>query len=119
MAFTLADCREREGLGPDQKRGLAANEKTAACVPYPATPAGQADFLRDLWAVIRSVPGGLGRGLIWWEPAWLPVPGAEWTKPAGLAYIHEKGPGGNEWANQGLFDYDGRALPALELLERL
>ncbi|MBR6378239.1 MAG: arabinogalactan endo-1,4-beta-galactosidase, partial [Oscillospiraceae bacterium] len=106
MAFTLADCREREGLGPDQKRGQAANEKTAACVPYSATPAGQADFLRDLWAVIRSVPGGLGRGLIWWEPAWLPVPGAEWTKPAGLAYIHEKGPGGNEWANQGLFDYD-------------
>lgn len=119
MAFTLDDCREREGLGPDQKRGLAANEKTAACVPYPATPAGQTDFLRDLWAVIRSVPGGLGRGLIWWEPAWLPVPGAEWTKPAGLAYIHENGPGGNEWANQGLFDYDGRVLPALEELQRL
>ena len=116
MAFTLEECNEREGLSPDQKRGLAANEKTAAAVPWPATPEGQAEFLRELLTVIRSVPNGLGRGLIWWEPAWLPVPGAEWTKPAGLAYIHEKGPGGNEWANQGLFDYDGRVLPAMDEL---
>ena len=113
MAFTLEECSAREGLRPDQKRGLAANEKTTAAVPFPATPAGQTAFLRELRAVIRSVPNGLGRGLIWWEPAWLPVPGAEWTKPAGLAYIHETGPGGNEWANQGLFDYDGRVLPAM------
>ena len=119
MAFTLEECRDREGLTAEQKRGLAANEKTAAVVPYPPTPEGQAEFLRDLLAVIRSVPGDLGRGLIWWEPGWLPVPGAEWTKPAGLAYIHEKGPGGNEWANQGLFDYDGRALPALDELQSL
>lgn len=26
--------------------------------------------------------------------------------------MNEKGPGGNEWANQALFDYDGNALPA-------
>lgn len=31
-----------------------------------------------------------------------------------IAYMDEKGPGGNEWANQALFDYDGNALPALE-----
>ena len=119
MAFTLAECHEREGLSRAEKRGLAANEKTAAGVPYPATPEGQSAFLRELWAVIRSVPNGLGRGLVWWEPAWLPVPGSGWTTPAGLAYVHEQGPGGNEWANQGLFDYDGRALPALTTLEEL
>ncbi|MCM1552954.1 MAG: arabinogalactan endo-1,4-beta-galactosidase, partial [Butyrivibrio sp.] len=28
----------------------------------------------------------------------------------------EKGPGGNEWANQALFDYEGNALPALEAI---
>ena len=71
------------------------------------------------WGVIRSVPKDLGRGFIWWEPAWLPVPGAEWAKPASLAYVHEPGPGGNEWANQGLFDYDGNALPALHLIADL
>ncbi len=119
MAFTLAECYEREGLTREQKRGLAANEKNAGCVPYPCTPQGQRAFLEELWAVIRSAPGNLGRGLIWWEPAWLPVPGSEWTTPAGLAYIREQGPGGNEWANQGLFDYDGRALPALSALGEL
>ena len=30
--------------------------------------------------------------------------------------MSEKGPGGNEWANQALFDYDGNALPALEAI---
>ena len=119
MAFTLEECCEREGLTREEKRGLAANERTAAKVPYPATPAGQCAFLRDVWEIIRSTPNDLGRGFIWWEPAWLPVPGAEWTKPEGLAYVHEPGPGGNEWANQGLFDYDGKALPALKILENL
>jgi arabinogalactan endo-1,4-beta-galactosidase len=119
MAFTLEECNEREGLRPDQKRGLAANEKTAANVPYPMSPEGQCAFLRDLWEVIRSVPGDLGRGFIWWEPAWLPVKGSGWTTPEGLAYVREKGPGGNEWANQAMFDYDGRALPVLNTLEHL
>ena len=119
MAFTLEECNVQEGLQRDQKRGLAANEKTAAAVSYPCTPQGQAAFLRDLWDVIRSVPDDLGRGFVWWEPAWLPVKGSGWTAPAGLAYVREKGPGGNEWANQAMFDYDGRALPILETLERL
>jgi arabinogalactan endo-1,4-beta-galactosidase len=119
MAFTLDECCEREGLTRAEKRGLAANEKTAEKVPYPITPEGQCAFLRDLWDVICSVPDGLGRGFVWWEPAWLPVKGSGWTTPAGLAYVHEKGPGGNEWANQGLFDYDGKKLPALDLIRDL
>lgn len=35
---------------------------------------------------------------------------------AALAYTGENGPGGNEWANQALFDYDGNMLPALEVI---
>lgn len=30
--------------------------------------------------------------------------------------MNEKGPGGNEWANQALFDYDGNALPSLSVI---
>ena len=118
-AFTLDECNRHEGLERTEKRGLAANEKTAAAVPYPMTPAGQCQFLQDLAAVIRQVPNRLGRGLIWWEPAWLPVKGSPWATDAALRYIHETGPGGNEWANQALFDYDGAALPALELMSVL
>ena len=118
-AFTLDECSAHEGLTPAEKRGLAANEKTAAAVPYPMTPEGQCQFLRDLTQVIRQVPKGLGRGFIWWEPAWLPVHGSHWATEAALAYINESGPGGNEWANQAWFDYDGHALPVLELLSSL
>ena len=119
MAFTLRECNDREGLALSEKRGLAANERTAANVDYPCTKEGQCRFLEDLWDVIRSVPNDLGRGFIWWEPAWLPVKGSGWTTPEGLAYVREQGPGGNEWANQGLFDYDGVSLPALRTLEDL
>ena len=118
-AFTLTECNDYEGISLEEKRGLAANEKTAARVPYPMSPEGQTAFLRDLWTVIRSVPEDLGRGFVWWEPGWLPVKGSGWTTPAGLAYVKEKGPGGNEWANQGLFDYEGRTLPALLSLAEL
>lgn len=118
-AFTLTECCDHEGITREEKRGLAANEKTAVGVAWSMTPDGQAAFLRDLCDVIRGVPGGLGRGFVWWEPAWLPVRGSGWTNRAGLEYIHEAGPGGNEWANQGMFDYDGNALPVLLGLEEL
>lgn len=65
-------------------------------------------------ALLKSVPGQLGAGFFYWEPAWLPVPGSGWATEAALAYTGEPGPGGNEWANQALFDYAGNALPALE-----
>ena len=69
-----------------------------------------------LMEVIRDVPENRGRGFVYWEPAWIPVPGCGWANDAALAYIGEKGPGGNEWANQALFDYDGNALPALKTI---
>ena len=40
--------------------------------------------------------------------------GSGWASEEALKYIEEKGPGGNEWANQALFDYNGNALMALE-----
>ena len=38
------------------------------------------------------------------------------TNMAPAEYIHEKRPGGNEWANQALFDFEGHALPALDVI---
>ena len=71
---------------------------------YPATPAGQSAWLRDLQSVVRTVPGGLGLGSFWWEATWTAVPGNGWSPrdPAS----------GNGWENQALFGYDGRLLPA-------
>lgn len=115
-AFSLEDYREYEQLPPEQRKGMATKVELAAKIAYPIGPEGQCDFLTDLTAALRQVPDGHGKGFIWWEPAWLPVPGSGWATEAALAYTGEKGPGGNEWANQALFAYDGSALPALDTL---
>jgi arabinogalactan endo-1,4-beta-galactosidase len=72
--------------------------------------------MRAVMDVIKNVPNGLGCGFFYWEPAWIPVKGSGWATPASVEYMHEKGPYGNEWANQALFDYDGNALPALSVI---
>lgn len=119
MGFTLEDYSEYEGLPPERRKGMAATPELSRDIDYPMTPQGQCDFLRDLTEVIRGVPEGRGRGFVYWEAAWIPVPGSQWANEAGLAYTGEKGPGGNEWANQALFDYEGRTLPALETIRDL
>ncbi len=116
MGFTMESYAAWEKLEDHQRKGAATRPELAARAPFPMTPQGQADFLRALLEILRAVPGGRGRGLFWWEAAWIPVPGSGWARPGGWEYVHEHGPGGNEWANQALFDFDGNALPALEVL---
>ncbi|MDO5337815.1 MAG: glycosyl hydrolase 53 family protein [Eubacteriales bacterium] len=116
MGHTLDDYKEYEALADNRRKGMATRPELAKLVPYPMTLEGQADFMRDILTIIREVPENLGRGFCYWEPAWIPVPGSGWATEAACAYMGEKGPGGNEWANQALFDYDGNTLPALEVI---
>ena len=116
MGFTLEDYSARELLGTADRKGAAAKTELAAHVPYAMTPHGQAEYTSDLLQVLRNVPERRGKGFFWWEAAWLPVPGSSWARQAGWEYVHEKGPGGNEWANQTLFDYDGNVLPAMNII---
>lgn len=79
---------------------------------YPITPEGQAAFIRDFLAKARENEIS---GVFYWEPLWLPGEGICWASEAGQAYIHEEGKStANEWANQCLFDYEGRKLPAFD-----
>lgn len=112
MGFTMEDYQRYEGLSGEERKGMATRPALVEQIEYPMTPEGQRAFLHDLIAVLRDTPGAAG--YCWWEPCWLPVPGSQWATAAGRAYVGEPGPGGNEWANQALFDYDGNALPALE-----
>lgn len=82
---------------------------------YPATVAGQTAFLRDLRDIIQAVPDDRGRGLIWWEPTWLPVPGANWGTEAGKLDNDDTGTLSNPWDNQTLFDWNGEALDTLDV----
>ncbi len=112
--FTMEDYRDREKLPKNELKGMATRAELVEHLEYPMSPQGQADFMRDIMSRIQSVPGGAG--FYYWEPAWIPVCGCGWANEAALLYTGEKGPGGNEWANQALFDYDGNALPALEVI---
>lgn len=114
--FTMEDYGKYEKLSPENRKGYATKPELAAKVPFPMTKEGQADFMKAFFDVINQVPEGKGRGFFYWEPAWIPVPGSGWANEAALRYIEEKGPGGNEWANQALFDYEGNALPALRII---
>ena len=81
---------------------------------YPATVDGQYQFLTDLIDTVRGIPDGRGLGIVYWEPAWLPVQGTSWASLEGMKYGDDVvGGGGNPWANQGLFDFKGNALSSL------
>lgn len=116
MGHTMEDYQKYEKLSDEERKGMATKPELAAKVPYPMTKKGQADFMNAVLEVIAQVPEGLGKGFYYWEPAWIPVPGSQWATEKACEYMHEKGPGGNEWANQALFDYEGNALPALEVI---
>ena len=92
--------------------------KPALCekVPFAMTKEGQCEFMKAFLTAVEQVPDNMGRGFFYWEPAWLPVAGSGWATKAALEYIKEAGPCGNEWANQALFDYEGNALPALQVI---
>lgn len=40
---------------------------------WPLTPSGQRRFLREVAAVVRAVPDGLGAGVCYWQPEAVPV----------------------------------------------
>jgi arabinogalactan endo-1,4-beta-galactosidase len=64
--------------------------------PFPLTPHGQADWLRELNQVVEQTPEHLGAGLFWWEPA------IRLIQP-----LH----------GRDLFDDNGNALPAMNVFD--
>jgi arabinogalactan endo-1,4-beta-galactosidase len=94
---------ERDMADPN----LAGSQEVAG---YPLSPDGQARMLGDILSILHRVPNGRGLGFFWWEATWTAVPGNGWDPrdPAS----------GNGWANQALFDFESRALPALKLFGR-
>jgi len=67
---------------------------------YPANPGGQLSFVSDELSILAQVPDGLGAGLFYWAPEW--IPGVGWEPGAGTP---------ND--NLTLFDFQGRALPSI------
>ena len=117
MGHTTEDYASYEKLAPEERKGMATKPALCEKVPFAMTKEGQCEFMKAFLHSIEQVPDNMGRGFFYWEPAWLPVAGSGWATEESLKYIKEAGPCGNEWANQALFDYDGNALPALEIIK--
>jgi len=71
---------------------------------YKATVQGQATAVRDIINAVAQVPNGKGLGVFYWEPEWIAVNGAGWAAGEG-----------NAWENLAMFDFDGNALPSLDV----
>lgn len=99
--------------------GMVYSQELADKTDYPPTCEGQQHFLADLIKAVRNVPQNYGKGLIYWEPEWLPIPQCAWARPAGCEYNKDKGVLGNSWANQALFDAHGNVNPALLHLKEM
>jgi arabinogalactan endo-1,4-beta-galactosidase len=69
---------------------------------YPASPGGQLSFVTDELSILAQVPGGLGAGLFYWAPDW--IPGVPWEPGTGI---------GSPNVNLTLFDFEGAALPSI------
>lgn len=109
-----------EHYSPEGGHLCIADPKCAdgSIAPYPLSPEGQVQFTKDLIELVKGLDDGRGKGIYWWEPAWLPADGTCWASESALEYCNETCESlGNEWSNQCLFDYEGKALPALELFK--
>ena len=70
---------------------------------YPASPGGQLSMLNDELSILASVPDGLGAGMFYWEPEWIP----------GVSWAPDSSPPGTPDDNETLFNFQGQALPSI------
>src|SRR5699024_7173954 len=95
------------------------NNELAKVAGYPASVQGQQSFLFDLMNMVKELNTDKykGLGIVYWEPAWLPVEHTSWASLEGMKYGNDMGNAGNHWANQALFDFSGNALKSLDIFK--
>ncbi len=67
---------------------------------YPATVEGQTAFLSDLIEIVKTIPQSRGKGVFYWEPAWVSTPQE-----------------GSLRENLTLFDFLGELLPSISAFD--
>lgn len=72
-------------------------------VEFSPTPQGQKAYFEWLIQTIQNIPNDHGIGFCYWAPDWVAFNGNEATSTNGTS-----------WENQCLFDFELKALPALE-----
>ncbi len=125
--------------------GTPNSISSADVVPeYAVSVQGQTNEIRDVCAAAAEV-GDAGRGVFYWEPAWIPVgvyeegaadaadvlsanqaaweeDGSGWASSYAASYDPKDAGvyyGGSSWDNQALFDYNGHPLESLKVFKYL
>jgi arabinogalactan endo-1,4-beta-galactosidase len=70
---------------------------------FPATPEGQKNYLLALKSTIKETT--FGQGFCYWEPSWTSFRGTQSAN-------------GSSWENQALWDFNNKALPAIEVFNK-
>lgn len=70
---------------------------------YPGTADGQKKFMLDLKNIVIETDQGYG--ICYWAPEWVAFKGTQSTT-------------GSSWENMALFDFSGKALPAIEVFKK-
>ena len=73
---------------------------------YAFTGSGQANLIHDLTAAVVNAGG---KGVFYWEGAWVPNEDVGWAGEGSL----------NSWANQGFFSYNGKAIANINLFKQM
>lgn len=112
-AFTLEDYIKNSHGGAKLVVGENNVDSFGFVREYPVSKEGQAHFTHDFLALADE--HGI-EGVCWWEPLWIPGDGICWATENAQRYLQEKEIKScrNEWANQCLFDYEGKKLPAFD-----
>jgi len=100
----------------NQVKNAIFTEEHAKTVPYEINEQGQCKFMHDLMKAIKAVQNNRGLGFFYWEPTWINIEQAHWSTEPGIRYLNKKASLANVWFNLTLFDFDGNALPALEII---
>ena len=130
MGHTLEDYAVHQGLKSAEYEEMADKPFQGKKMEYPVTKQGQYSHSWDVFHPATAgrwifhcplapypVTQGLGKGFFYWEPAWIPAPGSGEATKASLKYVKDSVPCGNERANRALFDYEGKPLPALNVIK--
>lgn len=115
-AFTVEDYIQEEHGGSHLVVSKDNVDSLGFMREYPISPGGQKHFTEDFLTLAER--HGI-EAVYWWEPLWIPGDGICWASEAAMAYMGEEGKSTrNEWANQCLFDYQGRKLPAFDAFRK-
>lgn len=68
---------------------------------YPLSMDGQLKYLKDL---VQAIIDGGGKGIMYWEPAWITSP------------MRDRWGQGSSWENNALFDWNGNTVPAMDYM---